>query len=66
MKIGNLVKYNEPRIPAYHGTIGIVIAFHDRYHELHVRESILVELTDGRQFIDHSVCFEILSAMEES
>jgi len=66
MKIGNLVKYNEPRIPEYHGSIGIVIAFHDRYHELHVRESVLVELTDGRQFIDHSVCFEILSAMEES
>jgi hypothetical protein len=63
MKIGNLVKYNEPRIPAYHGSIGIVIAFHDRYHELHVHESVLVELTDGRQFIDHSECFEVLSEM---
>ena len=61
MKIGNLVKYHEPRIPEYHGTIGIVIAFHDRWHEC--KESILVELTDGRQFIDHLDSFEVLSEM---
>ena len=61
MKIGNLVKYNEPRMPVFHGCIGVVISFYDRYHEC--KESILVELTDGRQFVDHSECFEVLSEM---
>ena len=61
MKIGNLVKYHEPRVPEYDCSIGIVISFFDSYHEC--KESILVELTDGRQFIDHSECFEVLSEM---
>ena len=64
MKIGNLVKYHEPRVPEYDCSIGIVISFYESYHEC--RESILVELTDGRQFIDHSECFEVLSEMRWS
>ena len=61
MKIGNLVKYHEPAIPEYDCSIGIVISFYHCYHNR--KESILVELTDGRQFIDHSECFEVLSEM---
>jgi len=61
MKVGNLVKYNEPQAPHFHGCIGVVISFYDRYHECN--ESILVELTDGRQFIDHLAFFEVLSEM---
>ena len=61
MKIGNLVKYHEPAIPEYDRSIGIVISFYHTYHNR--KESILVELTDGRQFIDHSECFEVLSEM---
>ena len=61
MKIGNLVKYHEPAIPEYHCSIGIVISFYHTYHNR--KESILVELMDGRQFIDHSDCFEVLSEM---
>lgn len=61
MKIGNLVKYHEPAIPEYDCSIGIVISFYHTYHNR--KESILVELMDGRQFIDHSDCFEVLSEM---
>jgi len=61
MKIGNLVKYHEPRIPEYHGTIGIVISFYETYNQW--KQSILVQLMDGRQFIDHSDSFEVLSEM---
>jgi len=61
MKIGNLVKYNEPRIPEYHDTIGIVISFYETHNQW--KQSILVQLMDGRQFIDHSDSFEVLSEM---
>ncbi len=61
MKVGNLVKYHEPAITEYDCSIGIVISFYHSYHDR--KESVLVELTDGRQFIDHSECFEVLSEM---
>jgi hypothetical protein len=61
MKIGNLVKYHEPYAPQFDGCIGIVLSFYETHNQW--KQSILVELMDGRQFIDHSDCFEVLSEM---